>query len=404
LPVGTYTATAEATDHLSQTVGGVEILSGTITLQDFNLIFQPNPAVSLTPVEQVQTGALGDVVAHTFVVHNTGNLTDSYSLDLESYGWPTRSGEELGVLIPGETVTTSVTVTLPNTLNHSAAGIMGDVVLAQDAFTLTVASVTYPGVSASAKGTTHAIVQSGVGLGSISQTLSAQPGETITFTYSLTNTGTYTDSYSLDLSGNDWETSAPSSIGPLAPTETDQIQVQVAVPRNPEISLLGGAGTQASLPPGSVTLATDTVLAQDAFTLTAVSELDPGEGVIATGLTQAVVHPRVTLSQDLTGFGQVGLEIEYTFILTNTGDYTDSFLLSTTGAWTATLDVEETGLMGPGEYTSVTLTVSVPLELKDGQSEIMTLMVRSSLDEQLYAWATAKTTAIWRAFYPRIFR
>lgn len=55
------------------------------------------------------------------------------------------------------------------------------------------------------------------------------PGETVTYTLQLTNTGFVTDTYDLTISAV-WTTIAPTPIGPLAPGESTTFQVLVTIP------------------------------------------------------------------------------------------------------------------------------------------------------------------------------
>lgn len=55
-------------------------------------------------------------------------------------------------------------------------------------------------------------------------------GSTVSYSVMVTNTGDVTDTFSVDLSNNLWTTTAPESVGPLAPGESTSITVDVLVP------------------------------------------------------------------------------------------------------------------------------------------------------------------------------
>jgi uncharacterized membrane protein len=55
-------------------------------------------------------------------------------------------------------------------------------------------------------------------------------GRTVGFDLRVTNTGMTTDIYDVTVSGNDWTTTAPSTVGPLAPGASQDIQVSVDIP------------------------------------------------------------------------------------------------------------------------------------------------------------------------------
>ena len=123
-----------------------------------------------------------------------------------------------------------------------------DVVIASDSFTLTAESQTDGGTSAEATGESYANVSPAVALSPASQTQGGEPGEVVQHSFTLTNTGDYTDTFSLAFSGNTWPTSGPASSGELGPGKTFIFDVEVALPTE--------------LPP-----------MEDSFTLTAVSGL-----------------------------------------------------------------------------------------------------------------------------------
>jgi uncharacterized membrane protein len=99
--------------------------------------------------------------------------------------------------------------------------------------------------------------------------------------------------------------------------------------------------------------------------------------------------------------------VSYTFTISNTGDYTDTYALSVTSAWTATLSAESTGALGAGESVAVVLTVAIPAEALAEASEIATLTATSGLDGDVSASATAATTVVltdFKLYQPLILR
>ena len=89
-----------------------------------------------------------------------------------------------------------------------------------DAATVTVTSQGDGGKSDSSTLTTSADTVRGVTVEPPSDSQSGDPGEMVTYTLRVTNTGNCTDTFSLTVSGNAWNTDAPSSVGPLAPGAT----------------------------------------------------------------------------------------------------------------------------------------------------------------------------------------
>ena len=59
---------------------------------------------------------------------------------------------------------------------------------------------------------------------------SGEPGTTVTYTMSVTNTGTCGDTFTVTLSGNTWPTDVPVEVGPLAPDAGAAFDVAVDIP------------------------------------------------------------------------------------------------------------------------------------------------------------------------------
>jgi hypothetical protein len=60
--------------------------------------------------------------------------------------------------------------------------------------------------------------------------LSGAPGTTVTYTLSVTNTGTCGDTFDVMSSGNTWPVNTPVEVGPLAPGESADFDVTVDIP------------------------------------------------------------------------------------------------------------------------------------------------------------------------------
>lgn len=105
------------------------------------------PSVGVTAPSRVGLGQPGQVVTHTFTVHNVGNGRDGFWLAADSkHGWPVevQGGAFVGPVECGQARSVQVAVTVPT---GTAPGIT-------DALTLTATSRLSPSASASAQGTT----------------------------------------------------------------------------------------------------------------------------------------------------------------------------------------------------------------------------------------------------------
>ncbi len=105
-----------------------------------------SPGVAITAPE-IGLGRSGQVLTHTFTIHNTGNGADGFWLAAESErGWPlsVQGGEFVGSVVCGQTRSVEVAVTIP----------AGTDVGSRDTLTLTATSRLASGISATARATT----------------------------------------------------------------------------------------------------------------------------------------------------------------------------------------------------------------------------------------------------------
>ncbi|MBK8988770.1 MAG: proprotein convertase P-domain-containing protein [Chloroflexi bacterium] len=113
----------------------------------------------------------------------------------------------------------------------------------------------------------------------------------------------------------------------------------------------------------------------------------------------------VELSGDQAQTGDVGTVVTYTLTLTNTGSVTDTFDLSATGVWTATLS-DASVTLAPNASTTFDVTVVVPAGAADGDDDAATVTAVSQTDASATASATLTTTAnvptapMWYLYLP----
>jgi hypothetical protein len=100
--------------------------------------------------------------------------------------------------------------------------------------------------------------------------------------------------------------------------------------------------------------------------------------------------------------GTVGTAVTYIFSLTNTGDTTDTFDITLTGAvWpvTGTTSIE----LGAGETTPFDVTVWVPADAEDGAMDSVTVTATSQGDETMSDSVVLMTTAVANSTEPPIY-
>ncbi len=188
------------------------LASGPINV-DYGATILPNTSIDSLP---------GTTVVHDFVLWNTGQNNDSYNLSVSGNTWPTTLLTSTPIAVQtGLSATLQVQVDIPHAPNTS------------DSFTIMATSVNSPTVSASAMGTTNAVVNPGVGVSTSNNSQSGSPGDILTYTVTVANTGDYTDTFTIDLSGNSWPTTASTlSVGPLGAGQDADIEVYVTVGAN----------------------------------------------------------------------------------------------------------------------------------------------------------------------------
>jgi hypothetical protein len=173
------------------------------------------------------------------------------------------------------------------------------------------------------------------GLSSQGQTL---PGGSVIHPLVLKNLG-LADTFTLTLESGVWATTLLSE-ATITVSERSEvvIPVQVATPRLP------GKGVS------------------DRFTLLATSQGKPDQILRVHGDTLVEIAPGVALSPPVQHRLSVpGETVVHTFLITNTGDYTDTFNLSVAGnQWNITAPTNS-GWLGPGERGEIELQVKIPL-------------------------------------------
>ena len=101
----------------------------------------------------------------------------------------------------------------------------------------------------------------------------------------------------------------------------------------------------------------------------------------------------VDLATDMEGSGEAGTSVTYTLQITNTGSISDTFDLSASSAWAASISPNSVAL-GISETTSITLTVHIPVDATNDAFDITTVTATSTLSPSVSDTVMITTTAI----------
>ncbi len=360
-----YTATQAAPAHVYTAIG-----TYTVTLTARNLcasaaVSRPltvhDYALRLAPTVAALSGDPGATVTYTLAVTNVGTISGTVDLRLGSHSWPAQvTPATVGPLAVGEGGEFQVRVTIPT----AAAGD------SHDSLTVTAAAADDPRTSpasATARLTTTANAVYGMALTPVTDTRSARPGETVTYTLHLVNAGNVADSFTIAGAGNVWPVNLPLTRTTLSGGAATDIPVGVTVPAG----TLGGT--------------------TDSVRLTVTAQTGGGSGQAVLTTTATIVRGLALVPGTDAGTGDPGASVTYTLRLTNTGNVSDAFSLAVGGhLWTTTLSTAATGPLAPGLGQGVIVTVAIPFEAHSGDRDtaVVTATSQAGADEAMAVLTT----------------
>lgn len=326
---GSANASAEASANVViETVRDIEISAGT-------------PASSGAAPALAEPG---DVLTFSHTVSNLGNAPDGAAITVsQSSGlsWPVEvTPTSIAELARNGTATVTVKVTVPQ-------GVRADVV--------NTISITARSTNDSAEADTAADVVQVIGVDaadlSPGMTKTAPVSTTVTFTHTLTNTGSNELTYRLEASNSDPAWDAPviepaGPLGPLAPGETREVTVRVTVPADSS---------------GGVTNTT-TLRVYDSAAAEPATALDSEEDVTRVGDPFDVL-----ITPDNVGSALPDSTVVFTHTVTNIGVNRDSYRITTAEAGNVPTAVSPNLLdLEPGESQTISVTVRLPIRLAPG--------------------------------------
>jgi uncharacterized repeat protein (TIGR01451 family) len=176
--------------------------------------------VTVDPPSHTAWDDPGAEVIHTLWVTNTGNCPDTFDLAASSYIWTPDAPATVGPLLGGTGASVNVIVTVP------LDAVCGD----EDTTTITLTSQAEGTASDTSDLTTAFKTVRGVAVEPSSDAASDDPGADVVYTLWVTNTGNCVDTFDLALTGDEWTTVAPDTVGPLATGLGASVGITVTVP------------------------------------------------------------------------------------------------------------------------------------------------------------------------------
>ncbi|HNB50668.1 MAG TPA: C25 family cysteine peptidase [Anaerolineales bacterium] len=320
--------------------------------------------VALTPDAATQSAPAGQTVTYTLQLSNPGLVTDTYSVTLSGNVWDTSLTSSLiGPLAPGESHPVTVTVNIsPEALGNQT-----------DTAIVLAKSLQDQDKTISASLMTTALTE-GIELAPYSQTGNGAPGSTVTYTFNLTNTSVVTDTFTLSLANNVWETDLSGTSMPLSPGTGTTFEVVVHIP--------------------SVALGNDF----DQVTVTAQSTLDPSHVALAFATTTAVTDGFSLLPTQASSAGYGLMQLSYNLQVTNHLNTAEYYAVTLDGnTWPVSAPVA-VGPANPGALVNFIVNVTVPLTATVGLEDVVTVTVAMLDDPNTYATSVLTSTSLGPAF------
>ena len=338
---GAYQATLTATNQADTNVK----VSGAATITVNKIA-----AIALGPdISDPTAYTPGRVVTYTTTLQNNGNFTDTISLAAStSRGWPVALLPSSTALGPGASTPIEVALTIPP----------GQVALPPNITVITATSslASTPPVSDTAVITTSIAEVAAVTLAPAQQTQSLIESKPVTFTFSLLNSGSISQSFELSVSGlpNGWQaTVTPTQTATLQPNESVNVQLVVVAP--------GGLTTGDEFP----------------ITLSATCRESSCDGDSAL----AIVHvgPPVQVGGACDTDALPGATVICLHSVTNSSAITDTFVISAVSylGWPTTLSPQVV-VLGPRETRTFTATTTVPTSAQAGLVERLRIRAAST--------------------------
>ena len=334
----TNITTITATSTSSATISGTVVDTITVPFSR-SVIIEPN---------RVDSGVPGQMLTFNHTVTNTGNAADSFDLTVTSLrGWAVSvNPANTGSLNGGQALAVTVLVTIPISGPDSLAGV-------QDMVTVTATSVSSPTTAWDTATDLITVNPAANLLIEPDNAQTANPGDTITYNHTVTNTGNLTDTIDFTVVSNlGWAVSGLSPLQ-LGPGQSALLTITLTVP-------LGSGGQT------------------DVVTVTATSSIDPGASDIALDTTTvSQTHDLTMTVQSVSPVLSTSTTITFTYIITNNGNGSEtiSFTITSVPDWLGGYTLTPI-VVSSGATQTVMVVLTLPLDA-GGQTNVTTLTAGS---------------------------
>jgi uncharacterized membrane protein/predicted metal-dependent phosphoesterase TrpH len=309
--------------------------------------------VVITPPSQENEN--GGALRYDVLVMNLGNVQENFQLARgDNAGW-TPSLDNTWLLVPkGENRTTKLTVNIPT----NATGGTWDNIWVK------ATSQENAEVFDNKSCLAHVTISRGVDVSISPTSNSGLPGSTLTYTVTVINTGTVSDTYTLENSDNSgWSLSLDNTLLTIPRNENRTTTLRVTIPDNAENCTRDNITVTA-------TSADNTVKDNASCTAHCVSE-NRGVAVSISPSYRSIL---------------VGENFAFTVTVKNTGTVSDSYNLTKGDNAIWTLNIQSTvGPISPGASENVTLTVTVPDNAVECTHDNVWVRATSQTDNTVWA-------------------